>query len=67
MKSEHAKMKHEIDLISIEVKQNQIRMEMKEKSNLTRIVMKYESNLISTKAKQDVIKIKVKRNLIRKN
>jgi hypothetical protein len=51
MKSEHAKMKHEIDLISIEVKQNQIRMEMKEKSNLTRIVMKYESNLISTKAK----------------
>ncbi len=51
MKSEHAKMKHEFDLISIEVKQNQIGIEMKEKSNLTRIAMKHESNLISTKVK----------------
>ncbi len=35
MKSKHAmKMKHKFDLISIEVKQNQIGIEMKEKSNL---------------------------------
>jgi hypothetical protein len=46
MKSKHAKMKYEIDLISIEVKQNQIGIEMKEKSNLKRIAMKHESNLI---------------------
>jgi hypothetical protein len=31
------KMKHKFDLISIEVKQNQIGIEMKEKSNLKRI------------------------------
>jgi hypothetical protein len=38
MKSKHAmKMKHKFDLISIEVKQNQIGIEMKEKSNLKRI------------------------------
>jgi hypothetical protein len=49
MKSEHAKMKHEFDLLSIEVKPNQIGIEMKEKSNLTRIAMKHESILISTK------------------
>lgn len=51
MKFEHAKMKHEFDLISIEVKQNQIGIEMKEKSNVTRLAMKHESNLISTKVK----------------
>jgi len=38
MKSKHVmKMKHKFDLISIEVKQNQIGIEMKEKSNLKRI------------------------------
>jgi hypothetical protein len=51
MKFEHAKMKHEFDLISIEMKQNQIGIKMKKKSNLTRIAMKHESNFISTKVK----------------